>query len=246
MVSRMPGLRNRELRCLRVLEAHLHSIGAQPVLMPGAEPPDAFLLLRGDRLAVEVTSIHGHTDLGGSTISWLNVTATLVPFIESLCKELEHGGRVRGTYAVFVPAIAGIKNHRKDILNGLDRILSAWPDTPASSPPARLSVGGVEILVWMLDRQGTAVAGIAGLERALISHRDDQLTGLLQAALTTKAGKLRNVSQPWILVIEDCYGFQRTAGEWQKALGDQADAFQAVVRVRQDEVTVLSGSLSAS
>ena len=237
-------MRYDEEQCREAFSRLLQQQGLEDLWTEGTEPPDWFLEVGGQIFAVEVTSIHGSTNLAGRELTWVQLSKDLPSFAGDVCREVEARVRIPGWFTVDFPAIPHIKSHRAAIVQALVDYFEACGTSPSPSGwNTVLRLEGREIAVYRMSETGSALDSRSLLTGAAISRLDDQLSIILPKAISTKARKMRDILHPVILVILDEYGFQRSIEEWRGYLPAEVSSFMAVVRVRQGNAEVIAGVL---
>ena len=238
-------MRDDEEQCREALSRLLQQRGIKDLWTEcRPDPPDWFLEVGNQVFAVEATSIHGTTNLGGREHTWVQLCNELRRFAKNVLSEVEARVHVPGWFTVDFPAIPRIKNHRDAIVQALVDYFERY-----GSSPSPLGCHAVfrferrEVAVYRLTATGSALDSRVLPTGAVISRLDNQLSTILPRTISTKAWKMRNISHPAILVILDEYGFQRSVEEWRTYLPAEVSSFTAVVRVRQGKAEVVSGAL---
>jgi hypothetical protein len=226
-------MRDDEELCREALDTLLKQRGIQGLWKEGTEPPDWFLEVEGQTFAVEVTSIHGSTNLDGRDQTWVQVSKELTSFTNNVCSEVEGRVQVPGRFTVRFPAIPNIKTHRSAMVQALVKYF----ETPALTSNLHewhtvLRLEGREVAVYKMSETGASLAPQALLTGTAISRLDNKLSEILPVVVLRKAQKMAKIDYPAILVILDEYGFQRSIEEWQARLPPEASRFMAVVRVQ--------------
>ena len=98
-------------------------------------------------------------------------------------------------------SIPRFKRRRKEIVQALVAYFKA--DAPGAADMARrvvLRPEGRDDTVWKVKQDGSALITQALPGGAFVSRREDQLAGLLAAAVRTKAHRLRAIPEPALCV----------------------------------------------
>ena len=231
----------------KALDSLLREYGEDREWTKGTEPPDYYLNFKGRRLAVEITSIHGFTDLNGRKYPWIELEKHLLPFGDDICAKIESKVRVDGCFFITFPSIPSLEKRKAEILRGLTGYFQTEAcETDRISSQAVLRIEGREVSVMKISEEGSGLIAGTLPTGAFITHREDQLQELLTGAIETKSKKLRKIEEPAILVILDYYGFQRGIDEWRERLSNEAPNFEAIVRVQGGEAELVSGRLVES
>jgi hypothetical protein len=240
-------MRHDEELCRQALSSLLKQRGLDDHWTEGDEPPDWFLNTAGGRFAVEVTSIHGFTNLGTKDFTWTQLSGELLSFGAEVCSEVEARVNLSGSFLVSFPSIPNLKSWKSAIVQALVEYLKTHGSAAA---PMMQSVAlrpeGREIAVWKVKEGGSILVAQALPTGAFITHRDGQLEGLLASVMQKKVHKLKDVTEPVILVILDQYGFQRSIEEWRACVPYETSYFEAVVRVQGKNAELVAGTLPAS
>jgi hypothetical protein len=237
-------MRHDEELCREAVSRLLQQRGIEDLWKEGTEPPDWFLEVAGQLFAVEVTSIHGSTNLGGREHTWVQLSNELAPFSKDICREVEARVQIPGWFTVNFPAIPHIKNHRSAIVEALVDYFEDSDSAPHFCGwHTVLRLERREVAVYRISEKGSTLDQRLLLTGAAISRLDDQLSEILPRIVSKKALKMRNITSPSILVILDEYRFQRSVEEWRARLPPEVSCFMAVVRVQQGNAEVVSGAL---
>lgn len=240
-------MRRDEELCRNAVDTLLRSRGAVPEWHEGSEPPDYFLHSGGQRLAVEVTSIHGRSSVAGKKDNWTKLTSELLTFGGDLCSEVEGAIKVAGRFLVAFPPLHGLKKRRDEVRQSLLRYLeTSGQTTTVLGSDVLYTQDGRDVVIRKISSAGSALVAQALPAGAFVSHRENLLGDLLASAIVTKREKLRSVSEAAILIILDHYGFERSLERWHASLPEDAAHFQAVVRVWGGSAEVVSGALPDS
>ncbi len=169
-------MRADEELCRKALDSLLKEYGDDPEWTKGKEPPDYFLNFRGRRFAVEITSIHGETDLNGRRHSWIELDKNLLSFGADVCEKIKSEVRVHSCYLIGFPSIPDLKNQQNEIV----RILTLFFHKEACkgdwmSAHVVLQSKGREISVWKLSEKESGLVAAALPTGAFITNGEDQL-----------------------------------------------------------------------
>lgn len=237
-------MRYDEELCKDAFDSLLRENGLEAHWLDGREPPDWFLDIGGKRIAVEVTSIHGHTNLGDASRSWTGLSKELLAFGAGVCKEVESRISIPGLFLIPFLSTPMLKKLRKKLVTALvayfekDALL-----VDTMTPQIVLYAEGRKISVWKVNEEGCALVAQALPTGGFITSQDDQLRNLLASTIKKKAEKLKMVDKPMILIILDLYGFQRSIEEWRTRLPHETSCFEALVRVQGKDAELISGTL---
>lgn len=240
-------MRHDEELCRQALSLLLKQRRLDDHWTEGDEPPDWFLDTAGRRFAVEVTSIHGLTNLRGKDFTWTQLSKELLSFGAEVCSEVEARVGLSGCFLVSFPSIPELKSRKSEIVRALVGYLKTHGST--ADPMMQnvvLRSEGREIAVWKVKEEGSALVAQVLPTGAFVTHREDQLGELLASVMRKKVHKLKDVTEPVILVILDQYGFQRPLEEWRACLPCETSYFEAVVRVQGENAELVAGILPAS
>ena len=192
------------------LSTLLKHFGAEGIWKEGPDPPDWFLDVAGQPIAVEITSVHGSTEINGRGHTWLQLSKELLRFAEEVCSEVETRAPIEGCFVVSFPAVPRIKSQRSAIVQALTVYFETLGST--SSPGSWhtvLSLEGRDVAVYKIRDAGSSLISQALLTGAVISRLEDQLSEILFRTVSSKALKMSEIPYPAILVILDEYGFQK-------------------------------------
>lgn len=239
-------MRQEEERCCRALEALLISRGVDAHCVQGPDPPDAVLTTTSGKFAVEITSIHGITNLDGKDFAWTGLVKDLLSFGACVCDEVEAKVAVPGCFVISFPGIPQLRYLKSGIVGALVQHFQASAGARPSSYSTVFRSGGKKVSVWKVKDEGSALVPQALPTGSLVGPRPNQLDILLTGAVNGKAQKLKRVADPKILVIDDQYLFQRSAEEWRTCLSGGVCPFQAVIRVQCGMAELICGTLLAT
>jgi len=240
-------MRRDEELCRQALSLLLKQRGLDDYWSEGDDPPDWLLNTVDRRFAVEVTSIHGFTNLGRKNCTWTQLGTELLSFGAEVCSEVETKVNLSGCFLVSFPPIPKLKKRKPEIVQALIRYFETQGST--ADPVMQSMVlrpEGWGVAVWKVKEEGSALVAQALPTGAFVTHREDQLEGLLASAMRNKVHRLKNVVEPVILVILDQYGFQRSIEEWRACLPCETSYFEAVVRVQGKNAEPVTGILPAN
>jgi hypothetical protein len=198
------------------------------------EPPDWYVTLDDAQFAVEATTIYDFLTVTASTkMSAALVSAALQSFIK---KDVEQQGRaagiLRGTYNVTLAPIPNLSEHRAELAR---RFLEYIEQTKNDEKADLYSLGYVQnsqITIQKIHCQKDSVmAGILMGVKWEGEAQEDLKDGLSKA-LADKNYKLRNVSAPKILLLEDNFIYSFMA-EWASAISqcDDKTSFECILRI---------------
>ena len=231
---------------VRLWTRFLREYGKDREWTKGKEPPDYYLNFKEGRLAVEITSIHGSTDLNGRKYPWIELEKHLLPFGDDVCEKIESKVRVAGQFLIAFPSIPSLKERKNKILRSLTEYFQTEACETDRISHTVLRIDGRKVSVMKMSEEGSGLIAAALPAGELITDGEDHLRELLTGAVQKKSDILKKVSDPAILVILDCYGFQRGIDQWRERLPNEASNFEAIVRVQGGEAELVSGRLVES
>lgn len=240
------GMRADEERCKHAVDLFLRELRLEPEWEGGTrkKAPDYFVSVKKSRFAVEVTSIHGSTILDGKQVKLPGLTHKLQQFADMIVREVELAVRVPGIYTIEIPSMPKMKEKLEEIVRSLVQYFKNDADR-AKMMAERVVYRhkGRNVSLRMIKNEGCALVPFVLPTGALVTHGEDQLKPLLEKAFREKVRKLREIAEPWVLVIEGQYGFQRSMEEWRERLPDEASKFAAIFRVQDGKAQLVSGAL---
>ncbi len=230
----------------RALEALLTRLGVSfQSTIVDRDPPDLHLEMLGRRFAVEITSIHGSTTVGGKQWSWPGLAKELLSVGGEICKLVSAATVIPGTFMIYLPPLRRLKASRGSIVEGATRYMQTTAGEERSgSRTIVCRVDATEISILKRREEGNSLDPVALPAGGLITRHERKLAALLRHAILQKLHKLRQVAKPWLLVIHDDYGFQRTMAEWQACLPEEVAQFAALIRVQGAIAELVAGALS--
>jgi len=197
-----------EETCKRCLHAYLATkVDPKDVSwLDGDEPPDYYLVVRGVKYAVEVTTVMEMVTVGSTEFEWARIIDSLWGLVLEVEKEASNEGALSGTYAVgFSLPITNFAQFRASIK---ERLLNYVHRTQADdSAPLEVIFErqGQECFIQKLDNKSSEI-GIAGPMRFRWEVEIQQeACRLLQAVVTKKVHKLSQVTFPKILLLLNEY-----------------------------------------
>lgn len=237
-------MRYDEEFCKHALSSLLREQGIAACWREGDDPPDWLLEIAGKRFAVEVTSIHGTTNLDGHQRTWTQLSQELSAFGHEVCREVQERVQVRGRFMAGFPPISKLKRYRHEIVQNLITYFeSRRLATNRMSRDIVFRADGHDITVWSLGAGVSVLVPLPLLAGRWIVRLEDQLTDQLVGVVRKKTEKLKDIKEPKILVILDQYGLQSSLEAWQSRLPAEMSNFEAVVRVQGGRAEVVAGFL---
>jgi hypothetical protein len=242
-------MRHAEEWCKVAVDRFLREQGFSPEWHDGEEPPDYFVSIGQQKVAVEITSIHRSASPDGKDRKKTStgITEDLLDFGGNIVREVvESGISIPGVYDLCLPPIPRIKQYRTQIVEALRAYFEEKvPQILKTTYTVILRVEGRDVEVWKWSEEGSVLNCGAFPAGGSVTHRDDQLKQLLRSAIQGKVGKLRGVTKPWWLVIHDQYLSQRRMEDWKTCLPAETSEFAAILRVQDQTAQFVCGHCQA-
>lgn len=203
-----------EVYCKQIFARHLTRIfdPGQVNWRDGDEPPDYYVVAKGVRYAVEVTTLMEMVQLD----SIEHPSATIVHSLFSLVRRVEelasNEGTLKGDYAVsFSRPITNLGRFRDCIVEDLLNYIERTRNDESAQRETVFRQGGERYSVQKLGIRSSKVSPVFMGQVKWEDGIREEACRLLQLAVTTKSQKLSCVILPIILLLLDEYGFAKTA-----------------------------------
>jgi len=209
-------------------------------VLPSDEPPDWFLMLDGKRFAVEASTI---TDvLEGSTgqYSTLGVSAALSNLVQEIEKQAQVEGVLQGVYIVRLGPMAEYSALRTQLRDGLLEYIRATVDQPSAREEVLFEEGPHRVSIQKLHSKGNLVGEVILFDARWEDEARQRLSTLLQSTLRRKSDKLRQVTEPVILLLLDAYHYCDD-DEWVLSLAqvEEREFFHTICRIAPPDGNML-------
>jgi hypothetical protein len=211
------------------------------------EPPDWYLTLDKNLYAVEATSVVDFLSFTfENRLSVINISTTLFAFIKEIEKSAKEEGILSGAYIVSLCPIPNFSANRKAIASHLlnyirqTKTLQSAPEhTLGYVRHQRLSI------IKEHDNKDYVYAAIS-MGAKWEGEAQQALLQSVSKAISEKAHKLRNVSEPFILLLLD--GFQYSfMTDWTSVIASCPDRFHfsCICRISPPDSSVIVWAKSA-
>ena len=172
-------------------------------------PPDYRLSYGGKSFSVEITALMPkHDQISSNPVPELGIWKKTESFAAEIQQEAIDSGLLRGTYVL---TLVGPYDSFRQSLNQLRQHLKKFIEmtrdsdqVPWEKNPFEASGQRYFIQKYCDEGNQIAIATMGNGDKWGWSV-EEELRSLAEEAITTKASKLRNVPQPWILLLLDCY-----------------------------------------
>jgi len=241
-------MRYDEELCKEAVNELLKEYGVSPNWEDGPDPPDYFVEVDNEKYAVEVTSIHGVTELEGNRYTWTQLRNDLLDFGQKICDQIESEVTIKGSYILSLPPLPSLKNQKSKILkSALNYFNSNSEITRAISKVTVFKSKNKVVDIWKIKDTGSSIIPQSLPGGALITKKEEQLSERLKTAIESKIQKLKHFKYPKILVILDLYGFERSKEEWEDRIPENsANFFECIIRVQNNQAQFIKGKISNS
>jgi hypothetical protein len=116
-----------EEHCREAVSVLLRAQGIDGRWHKGPDPPDWLLEIEGRLFAVEVTSIHGATQLQGGARNWTELSSQLSEFGHDVCRQVMTSVGVCGRFFVTFPPFSNMKSRQVEIVDALNDYFISYP-----------------------------------------------------------------------------------------------------------------------
>jgi hypothetical protein len=238
-------MRYDEELCKEAVSKLIKENGGSPHWEEGPDPPDYFVEIDNVKYAVEVTSIHGFTELENKRYTWTQLSNELLDFGQEICDQIELKVTVKGSYFLSLPPLPSLKDQKSKILKcALNFFNLNSLNTGVTSKNTIFKIKNKEVEIWKVKDTGSAITPMSLPGGALITRREEQLSGLLKVAIESKIQKLKGFNYPKILVILDRYGFERSKDEWKDNISESStNFFKSIIRVQNNNAQYITGEI---
>ena len=194
--------------------------------LPGSNPPDYELQIGGVVFAVEVTRVCEQVPLRGRLVPAEGIEASLSRFVDDLRDAVLAEGPIPGSYVL---SLDGGEITREQVDRAKSLALKYVGETALSETAAEESLLRSGEAEWTIEKMGATEPLIEEITCASLDgiSGDDIRVGfpkLVAEAVATKRHKLRNVSEPKVLLLVDAYHYAE-APDWANALPPEAASF---------------------
>ena len=199
-----------------------------------SETPDYYLYVDGTKYAVEVTTLVEKVEVGERSLSSIGIVASLWGLVNEVKETAKEEGILNGAYVVcFSRPIEEFGQARHRLR---DELLAYIRETQRLSNAHRKSVveqGHQRCTIEKLHDQTTYVAKAGPDGGKFEGEIVEEACSLLQERIDTKRDRLRDVSEPKVLLLYDAYRLA-TPRVYVSCLDDldHADEFHTVFVVR--------------
>ena len=226
-------MRNDEIAAIESFSEHLLSKGIKvEPWEEGEDPPDFYLMVESERFAVEVTNLIDEIKVNDKSVPRLAYSISVDRLVSEIEQESHKKGNLKGSYQLWVDGpfedFFKVKKHiksesltfledTKDLSPELGKYLLAADDTGAilktdfPEEPPELLQGAGAVFCFISKKHGSAdrVFPLKTSPKWLDWEADlaQEACGLLQAAISTKCHKLKNVATKKILLLPDLSRF---------------------------------------
>jgi hypothetical protein len=204
----MHSRRESEEICKRSFDAYLATKldPGNVSWLGGDEPPDYYLLVKGVRYAVEVTTVMEMVKVGSSQLEWANIIDSLWSLVLEVEKEAYNEGTLSGTYVVgFSSPITNLAQFRASIRERLLNYVRRTQADDSAPPEVILEQQGQECFVQKSDNKSSQISPAGPVRFGWKLQIQQEACRLLQAVVTNKAYKLSQVMFPKILLLLNKY-----------------------------------------
>lgn len=237
-------MRYDEELCKDALDKLFRKNGLSTKWSDGPDPPDYYVILDGEKLAVEITSIHGQNKLDGKEFPWIQLSKELLDFGEKICRQVDSEVNIQGSYILSLPPISNLNDYKKKVLNLTLEYFDSGPES--LKPISRKVISRIdnkEIVIWKIKDSGNVIVPQSLPSGAMVSRPIYQLSKLISSSIESKVEKLREFDKP-ILAILDRYGFERDIEKWKNCIPkSSADVFKSIIRVQNNTAKIITGNI---
>lgn len=209
----------------------------------GADPPDFYLTVEGERFAVEVTNLIDEIETNGPYIPRLSYTNSVHKLTTEIEEESRNTGTLKGHYVFWIngpfESFPKLKEHiksksmtfleqTKDTSPGYGEYLLAADETGAilttdfpEQPPDYLhGVGAVFCFIWKKEDNPNQLSLVITSPKFMDWEKEieQEACKLLQRSISEKSRKLKEVTLKRILLLPDLSRFMDVK-VYQKCIG---------------------------
>ncbi len=210
------------------------------------KPPDYFLQLRGNKYAVEVTSILEKATLGNKTIDHIGIDKSVKRFIENIQKDAIKRGILKGAYIVRYKPIRDFEKQKQAIATRIRDYLRRTQNVSSAPAEDIADKGHLRWYIYKLQSDKSYLLRTTG-DAKWGGEAEYELCNLLSKALETKVKKLKNISLPKILLLYDRFAWI-DADEWSQYLAklSYVDNFHTIFLVSDKSSNSILHSIESS
>lgn len=194
------------------------------------EPPDYYLYMDGKKYAVEVSTLVQRFRIGELTLSRIGVVASLWDLVDEVERTAEKEATLNGTYVVrFSRPITDFGTVRDQLFQQLLSYMRRTRQHASARERVVFEQGKQRCTIEKLHNQRSHVGKIGPSDAKWEVEITEEVCSLLQERIDTKHDKLRDISDPKVLLLYDAYQLA-TPKAYQSCLDDltHLDEFHTV------------------
>lgn len=241
-------MRKDEEHCKNAFDTflRLHYTDNDIIWSDGDEPPDFYLELCGTEFAVEVTSILEEVALGNRTVAHFEIDASVKMFIDDIREDAIRRGILKGAYIVNYKPIRDFGKQKQAISVRIMDYLQRTQNVTSAPKENIVGKGHLRWYICKVHSENTHLTRTTGDARWEVEAADE-LCDLLNKALETKAEKLKIISLPKILLLNDRFPWI-DADEWRQYLAKLrfVDNFHTIFLVSKKSSNSIFHSVESS
>jgi len=170
----------------------------------GSEPPDFDLFIDDVEYAVEVTELRKLYEVGAARLPFLVIGRELEAFVQRAERALVDAGGFNGEYAVVIPRpIPGLRTREHELIGLIGAGIEALHTAPPNAKVPFLRVDRRRCSLIKLAADGCRLVLYGPTDAPWGEDSRIEILPLLEQHIRTKAKKLRDITVPRLLVIDD-------------------------------------------
>jgi hypothetical protein len=210
------------------------------------KPPDYFLSLHHDKYVVEITSVIEKTTLDNKIVDHIAIDKSIKKFIEGIRKDAIEKGFLKGAYIVRYKPITDFGKYKQAISTRIRDYLQRTQHCFFAAEDEIFSKGHNSWYIYKLQSDRTYLSVTSG-DAKWKGEAEDELCNLINIALQKKVNKLKNISLPKILLLNDRFVWIN-AGEWPKYISklNYMDYFHTIFLISDKSTNIILHSVTRS
>jgi len=207
----------------------------------GSEPPDFDLFIDDVEYAVEVTEIRKLYEVGAARLPFRVIGRELEEFVDRAQRTLVDAGGFDGEYAVVIPRpILSLRTREPELIGLIGAAIEALHAAPTNARIPFLHVDRRRCSLIKLADHGCRLVLYGPTDAQWGEDSRIEVLTLINQHIRTKANKMRDITVPRVLVLDDKHLYSEQEHFSQVATkASECEAFHTIFVARGDRADVV-------